>query len=254
MSNEGFTYPLTFIGCGSAFHTALGNNGGYFYHQGELGMFDCGSATFERLLRFGVLENVEKITILLTHTHPDHIGSLGDFIFYSYIKMTPAFKAKLCIKAPRTLLMHAKDLVMRMGVEEGQAIWQPLEEGSTFGPYNVTALPAEHAPHLECYSYECVHETKNEHFYYSGDAKDIPQSVLNRIKEDYYQMVYQDTSFLDYPGNVHLSLTKLESLIPTEKRRSICCMHLDETFPIEEVKEKGFHVATDYQVKEVARG
>ncbi len=67
--------------------------------------------------------------------------------------------------------MHAKDLLMRMGVEEGQAIWQSLEEDSAFGPYNVTAFPAEHAPHLECYSYECVHQAKNEHFYYSGDAK-----------------------------------------------------------------------------------
>lgn len=74
------------------------------------------------------------------------------------------------------------------------------------------------------------------------------------MNEDFYQMVYQDTSFLDYPGNVHLSLSKLEDLIPTAKRHAICCMHLDETFPTNEVKEKGFQVATDYQVKEVARG
>ena len=47
-------------------------------------LIDCGESIFERLIESGLLESVESINLMITHTHSDHIGSLRSLAMYSF--------------------------------------------------------------------------------------------------------------------------------------------------------------------------
>ena len=75
---------LFFLGRGAAFNPKEGNNSAYFVENNQLFLIDCGESIFERLVESGVLESVEAINLMITHTHSDHIGSLGSLAMYSF--------------------------------------------------------------------------------------------------------------------------------------------------------------------------
>ena len=75
---------LGFLGIGSAFNTELGNTSAFLKKNNSLLLIDCGGTVFHRLQELSLLEELENLYIVITHTHPDHVGSLGEVIFYSY--------------------------------------------------------------------------------------------------------------------------------------------------------------------------
>ena len=76
---------IQFIGNGSAFNTRLGDNWAFIKGEESLILIDCGGDTFTNLKEKDLL-NYKRLYIIITHTHPDHIGSLGNLIFYSHYK------------------------------------------------------------------------------------------------------------------------------------------------------------------------
>ena len=74
---------LTFLGRGSAFNPKEGNTSAYFIDNNELFLIDCGESVFSELITNNILDNISKINLMITHTHSDHIGSLGTLISYS---------------------------------------------------------------------------------------------------------------------------------------------------------------------------
>lgn len=61
----------------------------------QISLFDDGDV-FSRLKDMKVLnENIKAITVFITHLHPDHIGSLGDLIYYCYFKTKLREKIKV---------------------------------------------------------------------------------------------------------------------------------------------------------------
>ena len=75
---------INFIGMGSAFNTELGNTSAFVKKNDSLILIDCGGTVFHKLQKLNMLDGLKNLYILITHTHPDHVGSLGDVIFYSY--------------------------------------------------------------------------------------------------------------------------------------------------------------------------
>lgn len=228
---------LQFIGCGSAFNTALGNNGAFIKKDRELFMIDCGSSTFERLQRAKLLDDVDTVHVLMTHTHPDHIGSLGDLIFYGYYEMGEFAKPSIHVYAPEGL--NVQEILRMMAVNDEQYGFQVVDHGRIMG-MDFEAFKVTHVPELNAFAYLLKMESKS--VYYSGDCNEIPSAILEKFKSGEIDYFYQDTSKLDYPGNVHLSLGKLTELIPQELRSKVYCMHLDNQFDPEEAKRLGFHV------------
>lgn len=233
-----------FIGTGSAFNTELGNNGAFIKSGKSLFMIDCGSATFERIQRTSLLEGVEEIYILMTHTHPDHVGSLGDLIFFSYYMMGNVAERNLTVLAPKDLNI-AVTLSM-MGVEEDTYILSEIDDSSvnvieSFGLYFMP-MKTQHVKELNCYGYFFVKDGIKA--YYSGDANIIPQTTLLMFHNGTIHYLYQDTCGADYENNVHLSLRELNELIDDNKdlRSRVYCMHLDNSFDEIEAISMGFNV------------
>ena len=236
---------LNFIGTGSAFNTALGNNGAYIKHNTTLFMIDCGSNTFDRLIKNNVLDGIEDIVVLLTHTHPDHVGSLGDLIFYSYYSMGEMMKPKLTVLAPSELKILT--LMKLHGVGNETFHYKKLEQKEYLHAHldffiQVTPVPVTHVKELDAFGYVIAY--KSDVIYYSGDANEIPADILNELHSGRFSHFYQDTCGADYEGNVHLSLRKLDELVKPDVRRFVHCMHLDKGFDVEEAEELGFKVVS----------
>lgn len=228
---------LNFIGTGSAFHTDLGNNSAYHKQLDTLLLIDCGGSVFHRLMSSGLLEGVKSLNVIITHTHPDHVGSLGDLIFYGFYVL----KIKVRIFFPDQDWME--NCLKYMGVQSDQYILEHQLTGYISPEMELTFVPVEHLPTVPTYGVLLTIGGKT--LYYSGDASNIPTQVLNLFLDGGIEALYQDTSGLDYDDNPHLSLLKLQTLIPEALRHRVFCMHLDRQFDRERGKALGFSDVLD---------
>lgn len=236
---------LQFIGHGSAFNTKLGNNSAYIKNDNHLFLIDCGSNIFDRIMSMNLLDGVDKITVLITHTHPDHIGSLGDLIFYSYYSMGTIGESCVTILSPNGVALNVILKIMGVKSDMYKSIKLNTDETITIDIGNsivIRPVRVNHVLELNCYGYEICH--KSVFMYYSGDCNDIPERILKSLNAGVYDKFYQDTCIAHYDGNVHLSLKKLNGLVDENRfiRDKVYCMHLDNNFDYEVAKAMGFNV------------
>jgi ribonuclease BN (tRNA processing enzyme) len=205
-------------------------------------MIDCGSSTFSRIQKSNLLDGVEHVYVLLTHTHPDHVGSLGDLILYEYYSMGKLAEPNITVFAPYDLTI--RHVLKSVGVEEQTYNLCQFEDfaGIHYGDFHLQfeAVPVTHVKELKCFGY--IFHFDNQTVYYSGDSKEIPQDILDSLNNGGFDVFYQDTCKADYPGNVHLSLRELDELVELEVRSKVHCMHLDNGFSKQEAEDLGFNV------------
>ena len=78
-------FKLNFLGIGSGFNLKLGNSSAFFTDQhNNFYLIDCGFDVFSKLVSYKLLDNVNNISVFITHLHDDHMGSLATLMFYSY--------------------------------------------------------------------------------------------------------------------------------------------------------------------------
>ena len=237
---------LNFIGNGAAFNTALGNNNAYRKEGSHLFLIDCGSTNFSRLIERNLLDGIEEITVLQTHLHSDHVGSLGDLIGYAFYILATKQTPKVTILAPEALKEDLQNILQAEGITDDQydltVLDDKYEPADLPGITSIETYEVTHVPHLRCFAYLFVMDGKT--VYYSGDCNMIPEAILEKLLSGEIDVFYQDTSKADFEGNVHLSLRKLSELVPPEKRNIIHCMHLDVSFSVEEAKALGYQVTS----------
>jgi ribonuclease BN (tRNA processing enzyme) len=234
---------LDFIGIGSAFNTELGNTSAFAKNNNSVLLIDCGGTVFHRLQELNLFDGLKKIYIIITHTHPDHVGSLGEVVFYSYY----------ILKRRPTIFFPKKELIegflSSIGVSAEMYNLNSFEmidvNDSDLGEFSIEFLPVSHVDTIPAYGF--VMKLNEKSFYYSGDANDISSKVINKILDGEINRVYQDTCGVDYEGNNHLSLRKLCHIVPQEFRYKVYCMHLDKHIIEKEIKENGFNVVEIYK-------
>ena len=75
---------LTFLGRGAMLYPQEGNTAAYFEEGNNLFLFDCGEDVAAKLIKDGKLTKDSEVYLFITHTHSDHIGSLGSLQQYLY--------------------------------------------------------------------------------------------------------------------------------------------------------------------------
>lgn len=238
---------LQFVGCGSAFNTKLGNNVAYIKKEKTLLLIDCGSSTFAQLIEKDLLVGIENVHVLMTHLHPDHVGSLGDLIFYGYFYLGEMGVPSVTVHCPRGL--EIKKLLHLMGVQKNVYTLQFTDETGLVEEQDLhlsyKLIPQTHTNTLDAFGYVLKYEDQT--IYYSGDANDISPDILEQLHAGYFDYFYQDTCKAEYEGNVHLPLSFLNTLVQPNVRSKVYCMHLDNGFKNEDAYALGFQVVSPHK-------
>ncbi|ERJ13095.1 MBL fold metallo-hydrolase [Haloplasma contractile] len=190
---------FNFLGIGSAFNTNLGNTSCYIKEKDSLLLVDCGGTVFHEIRKKDLFDGINNIHIIITHTHPDHIGSLGEVIFYAYYLL----QIKTKIYYPNYKLIN--QLFSCIGVKD--EMFEVYDHKSleiqdlNLGRPKLSFIPVFHLETVDAFSF--IIERDNKKIYYSGDSNRIPEQVLSSFKEGKIDVLYQDTCGLDYDGNAH---------------------------------------------------
>jgi len=230
---------LKFLGRGSAFNYKEGNTSSYFIENNKLFLIDCGSTIFRRIMNMNLLENIEKINIFITHTHTDHIGSLGTLIEYAYFNMNK--KVNLILEENLKNINSIKEILNYCGVT--REMYNVTYTKYIIGMYEtfnkVSYIETRHTDTLNAYS--LIFLTNNGVVFYSGDTNNATYLEYLLMTGTNFERIYIETT-LNESSPVHLPLSKLSSLVPEELKSKVFCMHLESQECIEKVIENGFNV------------
>lgn len=208
---------LKFLGRDSGFGDF--NTSAYIEHEKEFMLIDCGFTVFERLKNDFDFNKYEKIVVLITHLHNDHVGSLSQFILYIWFvynkKITIVSKCK-----------NIKEYLKITGVTE--------EEYELTDKYeDVELIRTEHVEQLDCYG------IKIRDILYTGDTKTLEPFVpyLKGITEFYVDMSCN--------GGVHLKFEEVFDKLKNIKNKGIkiVLMHIDDLEYITKVNNNEFLIA-----------
>lgn len=225
---------LLFLGAGSAFNASLGNNSAFFRREEKLYLLDCGETVFSRLLLCGLLTPQTRVTVLLTHLHGDHCGSLASLCLYC------------CdiLHCPATVVYPESEIrewlrVMGVGAEKYRHLTFLDEDG-----ISAKAQSAHHGA-MRAFSYEL--SADGERFFYSGDTAELPPTLLCDLASGRLGRAYLDA--MDMRGGpagcMHLSLGALAGVIPPALRPRCTLMHLNADYT-RQANALGFDCATNH--------
>lgn len=220
---------LHFLGSGSAFNPEMDNTSAWFIHKGRFFLLDCGETVFGKIWDLAPFKDASQIIVLLTHMHSDHIGSLGTLLSYCALVV----HKQVAIYYPSSQLEGYLEMV---GIAS-TFYTHYTEVPGTWG-IGITAYPVEHAKDMDCFGY--VLGLPSRTLYYSGDAADIPQVVLEQFFSGTITYLFQDTSMEETEH--HCPLSRLEQRIPDAYRSRVYAMHISSRNSVGVIMEKGFQV------------
>lgn len=212
---------LTFFGRGSAFSKQ--NNSAYFMYGSELVLVDLPMTSFCRLkeLLEGGRSDVclaDRMTVLVTHTHGDHVGGIPTLIQYTcYV-----------LHIPVTVIAPSRQVADDLGY-----LLDKLE-GCAPGSYTLTTadevkrdwlsdvIPTRHTPELEgkCFGYRLIVEGR--YVIYTGDTATL-EPFLPYMKDNVY--MYSDVS--STRSSVHIFVDDMLDAVK-DMDITLFLMHLDD--------------------------
>lgn len=231
---------LIFLGRGSAFNTSEGNNSAYFIDKNELFLIDCGESIFEKIIERKLLDGVSCVNVFITHTHSDHIGSIGSLIMYCYYVIHKSINIIISKDS-----LYKDDLINLIRIfgctNDMYSVVYEDEFDNKYSLFNsIKYMKTNHVSQIP--SYGILFNTDNGIVYYSGDTSDL-DNIIDLINSGVViDKIYVDTTSSDVANNVHVYIGNLYELIPIDLRDKVYCMHVNDKKCIDMAIEFGFNV------------
>lgn len=230
---------LKFLGRGAALNPKEGNTSAYFEIKKDLFIIDCGENIFERIIEKKLLERKVSINIFVTHTHSDHVGSLGSLLTYSYYFLHKKVNIIYGNKKHKKMI---EQVLKIFGCEDH--IYNFINISELSNKYKelkkVKYIETDHCDVLT--SYGIVFNTQNGIIFYSGDTRELDYIIklLNSNKK--IDKIFVDVTTSDFKGNVHLFIGTLNKIIKDKDKKYIYCMHFNNSECITKALEYGFNI------------
>ena len=201
---------LKFLGRGSAFNVGEGNTSAYYKSKNDMLLIDCGSDVFKKIVKRHLLDDISDLYISITHSHPDHIGSLGDLIFYCY------YGTRTRVHILVSDGYDFKEVVRKYLDSVGVYSYMFNYVNSVFVlgeyKYRIRFVECEHVDNIKSYSIILKKESYSglsaTYTIYTGDTRSLLHlrgELLNIDKKD-IDYIYCECSYLDVHRMVHLSV------------------------------------------------
>lgn len=218
---------LTFLGWGAAFFPELGNTAAWMKREKDFYLIDCGGDVFAKVYQLKEYWETENLTVLLTHMHGDHVGSLPELISYTWFKR--GIKSRVIYPDSR---LETFLTLCGVGAET-----YSREDCLLGGEIQVFPLPVFHDPSMGCFGYQI--QDRDETIYYSGDSGLISEKWIELLRSGQISRLYLDTAKHADVGSGHGNFDRLKATASRELRGRIVCIHLDCAFA-GEIEREGF--------------
>lgn len=233
---------LKFLGRGAAFNPKEGNNSAYFIEDNNLFLIDCGELVYKELMIRNILNNIENIYIMITHTHSDHIGSIGTLASYVYYKMNNKIKIVIPSNPDKdNYLRLIENILEATNCLNKYELISERELDNKYSSFNsIRYYETIHSSSLTCYC--LVFDTSNGYIYYSGDSKETStiERLINEGKK--IDKMYFDVTLNNGEDSHHLNINVLNDIIPNRLKERVYCMHLDSDLLIKKINELGYKI------------
>ena len=263
---------LRFLGAGGAFSRTYGTTCSLLMLGDAPWLIDCGRQAPDQLYAAGIAWH-EIAGQLVTHVHGDHTYGMEDFAFSRYFmseKDVPSIRdggprpLLVCHSAVRVELWESLAASLRYvpvtdAPKSGtlQTYFQPIDpahadppgdnpwpraERFEVGDLRVVATETVHVPGKPSTSFAISVDEDDRVAWWSGDST-VDAEQLQEI-EPRTTVFFHDCTFVEYPGQVHGSFSKLEKL-PEPIRRKMVLMHHEDDLESHRARAEalGFRIA-----------
>ena len=253
-------FKLKFTGFGCATQPQFGTNSAYMkLPNGGMLLFECGSLTYRRLKDNKDFQNAKWLTIVMSHTHDDHCGSLGITVMEYYHAHKMPVNIIYCGRIQRQLLSQLLDTfgvppeyynllsikqtnindLIHLLVFGDMCLWMDFDR-------------TKHVPEIPCYSIVLryvLDDHDNDAIYWSGDTSSLVGARVH-LQVSAWSQIYHEVA--RNAGPAHTSLDALDETYQTlakgdarkllDYRRRTTIMHIDCLEVARHARELGYQL------------
>lgn len=227
---------IEFLGIGSAWNINYDNTSAYIKKDKKIILMDCGESIARKIIHDNILDDIDELYILISHTHSDHIGSLGTLLFYS--TYNKGIKNNIVLSNNKEYINNLKAYLKLVDISSEVKFIDANTLKETFKFKTFDILKATHVKSLPCYCF--VFEDEENLIYYSADNSNI--EYIKHFLSIENAKIYTEISDNPELSEEHLELGLLEKATSILQRKRIYLMHINESINEEEIKNKGFNI------------
>lgn len=230
---------LNFTGRGAMLYPREGNTSAYFEEDNNLFLIDCGEDVAGKLIRECKLVKGNNYYLFITHTHSDHIGSLGTLQQYLY--WICGTKLNIVIDDSVKFKSELQSILDGFGiVKDTYEFVETSELDNKFKSFDkIRYIESSHGD-VPFASASIMIDTCKGSILYTGDIADT--KVIEAFIDEWeiIEAMYVDTSYTKSP--VHLSIEDLNEVIPENLKSKVYCMHINNKELLSKIRDYGFNL------------